>query len=175
MGLICGAIACAERSSSSEPAAAVPAQPIEPLLGCDLAKACSAAVAATPWKNHAASLASAAERGDDAACNEASFVLLRAAELEPRASPPAGCKTNVEALFTTVGRPFDNCRMLQTCADALGERFVQESSLARDVATRAIEGGKFSGDVLCFKTWNGLLDQTTAPMAEWPKACGGQK
>jgi hypothetical protein len=183
MWMLCAAIACDERARSSETGtqaagsatAAEPTEPIRPLLGCELARACSAAAAGFPWENHASGLASAAERGDEAACNQNSFVLLRAAALEPLVSPPAGCKSDMEALFAAVGRPFDSCRLLQTCADALGERFAQEASMAREVATRAVEGGRFSGDVLCSKTWSGLLDQTTAPMSEWPEACGGQR
>lgn len=160
-------------ASTHEPA---PAPADKTILGCELAKQCGeAAVAAgVPWKNHGRSMLSAAARDNEPGCNEAAFIMLRAAALEPRLSPPAGCKTDMDALFEAVGRPFDNCKLLEECAGALDAKFTQEAAMARDVAKSARREGTFGGERICLRTWTALLEKAPVALAEWPKTCGGQ-
>ncbi len=180
--LVVTSVGCSKKKSADREHAAASKQEAtavsadKAILGCALAKQCGeAAVAAgVPWKNHGSSMLSAAERGNEAGCNEAAFIMLRAAALEPLLSPPAGCKTDMDALFEAVGRPFDNCRLLEECAGALDAKFTQEAAMARDVATSAKREGTFGGERICLQTWTALLEKAPVALAEWPKACGGQ-
>lgn len=179
---LCTALACGKRKSPEQGQAeatgdeAAQAEDKALLLGCELAKQCGRAAesAGTPWRNHGEEMLFAAEQGNEAECNKAAFVMLRAAALEPMLSAPAGCKTDMQALFEAVGSPFDNCGMLEQCADALDEKFADQRQLAREVASKARADGKFSGERICISTWTGLLEQAPVDLEQWPEPCGGR-